>query len=173
MAETECTQTNTIIVFILFSLPFRTKMEETCGTYEQLGYWANNFDDFASAVFVLWNVMIVNNWHVFLHAYSRYTSKWSQLYFIVWWLISVVMALNLFTALILENFIMRWDRSQQARRSQDDQTGSFMDTYRSQDLTVHDIFREELQEPSEESLMVEIRHHPHLSLPQGSNPGSS
>lgn len=39
------------------------------------------------------------------------------------------------------------------------------DSYRnSADITVHDIFRNELQEPSEESLMVEIRHHPHLSL---------
>ena len=46
--------------------------------------------------------MVVNNWHVFLHAYTRAVNKWSQLYFIVWWLISVVIALNLFTALILE-----------------------------------------------------------------------
>ena len=137
---------------------FRTQMAEKCGTYEQLGYWANNFDDFASSVFVLWNVMIVNNWMVFLHAYSRYTSKWSQLYFIVWWLITVVTALNLFTALILENFITRWDRSQKRRDE------AVHRLHHQDNLTMHDLFREELQEPSLDSLMIEIRQHPHLSF---------
>lgn len=72
-----------------------------CGSYEQLEYWANNFDDFAvspsplppapcepappccphpephvccpqAALVTLWNVMVVNNWQVFLDAYRRY-----------------------------------------------------------------------------------------------------
>ena len=141
-----------------------------CGTYEQLDYWSNNFDDFFSALVVLWNVMVVNNWHVFLHAFTHYTgTRWAQLYFIVWWLISVVVALNLFTALILENFIMRWDRAQQARRGDQprdraESNVSFLESYRTEDLTVHDIFRDELQEPSEESLMTEVHQHPYLSL---------
>uniref|UniRef100_A0A8D2MFI6 Two pore segment channel 2 n=1 Tax=Zonotrichia albicollis TaxID=44394 RepID=A0A8D2MFI6_ZONAL len=44
-----------------------------CGTYEQLEYWPNNFDDFAAAVVTLWDVMVVNNWQVFLDAFSRYS----------------------------------------------------------------------------------------------------
>uniref|UniRef100_A0A663MHU1 Ion transport domain-containing protein n=1 Tax=Athene cunicularia TaxID=194338 RepID=A0A663MHU1_ATHCN len=44
-----------------------------CGTYEQLEYWPNNFDDFAAAVVTLWDVMVVNNWQVFLEAFSRYS----------------------------------------------------------------------------------------------------
>ena len=39
-------------------------------------------------------------------------SKWSQLFFIFWFIVSVIIGLNLFTALILENFIMRWDKAQ-------------------------------------------------------------
>ena len=131
-------------------------MIHKCGTYEQLGYWSNNFDDFASSLYVLWNVMIVNNWSVFLHAYSRYTNKWSQFYFIGWWLITVVTALNLFTALILENFITRWDRSRRGRE------GEVRRLHHQDNLTMHDLFREELEEPSSDSLMVEIRQHPHL-----------
>uniref|UniRef100_A0A3P9J8Z3 Two pore segment channel 2 n=1 Tax=Oryzias latipes TaxID=8090 RepID=A0A3P9J8Z3_ORYLA len=50
-----------------------------CGTYEQLGYWPNNFDDFAAAIILLYNVMIVNNWQAFMDAYSRYTSETSSI----------------------------------------------------------------------------------------------
>ncbi|XP_050614126.1 two pore channel protein 2 isoform X4 [Macaca thibetana thibetana] len=35
-----------------------------CGSFEQLEYWANNFDDFAAALVTLWNLMVVNNWQV-------------------------------------------------------------------------------------------------------------
>ncbi|KAK6317857.1 hypothetical protein J4Q44_G00111480 [Coregonus suidteri] len=82
-----------------------------CGSYEQLGYWSNNFDDFASALVLLYNIMMMNNWNVFLDAYARYTTEWSKLYFIAWWLTSSVMWVNLFIALILENFIYKWDRN--------------------------------------------------------------
>uniref|UniRef100_A0A674P2N2 Two pore segment channel 2 n=1 Tax=Takifugu rubripes TaxID=31033 RepID=A0A674P2N2_TAKRU len=73
-----------------------------CGTYEQLGYWPNNFDDFAASIILLYDVMIVNNWQAFLDAYSRYTTGWSKIYFVCWWLTSSVMWVNLFVALILE-----------------------------------------------------------------------
>uniref|UniRef100_A0A6Q2ZCC7 Ion transport domain-containing protein n=1 Tax=Esox lucius TaxID=8010 RepID=A0A6Q2ZCC7_ESOLU len=73
-----------------------------CGSYEQLGYWPNNFDDFASSLVLLYNVMVVNNWQVFMDAYSRYTTEWSKVYFVSWWLTSSVMWVNLFVALILE-----------------------------------------------------------------------
>ncbi|XP_075181313.1 two pore channel protein 2 isoform X2 [Anomaloglossus baeobatrachus] len=82
-----------------------------CGSFEQLEYWPNNFDDFAAALVTLWDVMVVNNWQVFLEAYARYASPWSKLYFVAWWLVSSVIWVNLFVALILENFIHKWDRS--------------------------------------------------------------
>uniref|UniRef100_A0A2K5NHC5 Two pore channel protein 2 n=1 Tax=Cercocebus atys TaxID=9531 RepID=A0A2K5NHC5_CERAT len=44
-----------------------------CGSFEQLEYWANNFDDFAAALVTLWNLMVVNNWQVLLDAYRRYS----------------------------------------------------------------------------------------------------
>ncbi|OXB56915.1 hypothetical protein ASZ78_010644 [Callipepla squamata] len=81
-----------------------------CGTYEQLEYWPNNFDDFAAALVTLWDVMVVNNWQVFLEAFSRYSSPWAKVYFVAWWLISSVIWVNLFIALLLENFIHKWDR---------------------------------------------------------------
>ncbi|TFK11453.1 gastrotropin [Platysternon megacephalum] len=125
-----------------------------CGTYEQLEYWPNNFDDFAAAVVTLWDVMVVNNWQVFLDAFSRYSSPWSKVYFVAWWIISSVIWVNLFVALLLENFIHKWDRHchRQSLSEIEYQT------------TVELMFRDVLEEPTEEELMEKLHQHPHLQL---------
>ncbi|XP_008403239.1 two pore channel protein 2 isoform X3 [Poecilia reticulata] len=127
-----------------------------CGTYEQLGYWPNNFDDFAAAVILLYDVMIVNNWQAFMEAYSRYTSEWSKVYFVCWWLTSSVMWVNLFVALILENFIYKWDRSHSC---------SVTDVEKIRyETSVQFMFKEQIQEPTEEELVCQLHQHPHLHL---------
>lgn len=125
-----------------------------CGTFEQLEYWPNNFDDFASSLVLLYNIMVVNNWHVFTDAYTRYTTEWSLVYFVAWWLTSSVMWVNLFVALILENFTYKWDRSN---------TMSVEDVERiAYQSTVQLMFREHVQEPTEEELLAQLHQHPHL-----------
>uniref|UniRef100_A0A673W8K3 Two pore channel protein 2 n=1 Tax=Salmo trutta TaxID=8032 RepID=A0A673W8K3_SALTR len=106
-----------------------------CGSYEQLGYWPNNFDDFASSLVLLYNIMVVNNWQVFMDAYTRYTTEWSKVYFVSWWLTSSVMWVNLFVALILENFIYKWDRSVTCSVADVERTGY--------ETTVQLMFRQE------------------------------
>ena len=82
-----------------------------CGKYENLTYYANNFHDFSSSLVVLWDIMVVNNWYVFLEKFSRDSDlkQWSQLYFIAWWLVSVVICVNLFVSLVLETFLTKWE----------------------------------------------------------------
>ncbi|XP_043827837.1 two pore calcium channel protein 2 [Dromiciops gliroides] len=128
-----------------------------CGTFEQLEYWPNNFDDFAAALVTLWNVMVVNNWQVFLDVYTRYSSPWSKLYFVAWWLVSSVIWMNLFVALILENFIHKWDR----RGQQQLVPGVCQAPYQ---MTVELMFRDVLEEPTEEELVERLVQHPHLHL---------
>ncbi|KAH0620822.1 hypothetical protein JD844_021621 [Phrynosoma platyrhinos] len=125
-----------------------------CGTYEQLEYWPNNFDDFAAALVTLWDVMVVNNWQVFLDAYSRYSSPWSKLYFVTWWLISSVIWVNLFIALLLENFIHKWDR--RCHRPSLSEV--------EYQMTMELMFREVLEEPTEEELIAKLHQHPHMHL---------
>uniref|UniRef100_A0A8C3XWL9 Two pore channel protein 2 n=1 Tax=Chelydra serpentina TaxID=8475 RepID=A0A8C3XWL9_CHESE len=125
-----------------------------CGTYEQLEYWPNNFDDFAAAVVTLWDVMVVNNWQVFLDAFSRYSSPWSKVYFVAWWLISSVIWVNLFVALLLENFIHKWDRHSHRQSLSEIEYQT----------TVELMFRDVLEEPTEEELMEKLHQHPHLQL---------
>ncbi|OWF42763.1 two pore calcium channel protein 2-like isoform X2 [Mizuhopecten yessoensis] len=136
-----------------------------CGTYQQLEYWANNFDDFAAAIVVLWDVMVVNNWSIFLAAYAKALSQWSYIYFIVWWLVSVIIVLQLFTALIIENFIMKWDRSsrqQQEERNEDLGNNSFTESLHY--MSLHEMFRENLEEPSESVIIQEIQNNKFLQL---------
>uniref|UniRef100_A0A3B5MH99 Ion transport domain-containing protein n=1 Tax=Xiphophorus couchianus TaxID=32473 RepID=A0A3B5MH99_9TELE len=136
----------------VFSMDNTTSNFSTaCGTYEQLGYWPNNFDDFAAAIILLYDVMIVNNWQAFMEAYSRYTSEWSKVYFVCWWLTSSVMWVNLFVALILENFIYKWDRSHSI-------------SVRSSLIPLACFLREQIQEPTEEELACQLHQHPHLHL---------
>ncbi|XP_071791229.1 two pore channel protein 2-like isoform X1 [Asterias amurensis] len=127
-----------------------------CGSYNQLQYWANNFDDFAAALVVLFDIMVVNNWHVFLKEYADVTSKWSHLFFIAWYFVSVLVCLNVFTALILENFITKWDREQQVLRTGDPNNQP------SYQMSVHTMFRDALIEPTEEELMEALRSQPHM-----------
>ncbi|XP_069595858.1 two pore channel protein 2 isoform X1 [Ranitomeya imitator] len=129
-----------------------------CGSFEQLEYWPNNFDDFAAALVTLWDVMVVNNWQVFLEAYARYSSPWSKLYFVAWWLVSSVVWVNLFVALILENFIHKWDRSY--RHSAALSPSQEVEYH----MTVQLMFREDLEEPTDEELLDRLHHHPHLHL---------
>nr|XP_030689107.1 two pore calcium channel protein 2 isoform X3 [Globicephala melas] len=128
-----------------------------CGSFEQLEYWTNNFDDFAAALVTLWDVMIVNNWQVFLDAFRRYAGPWSKIYFVLWWLVSSVIWVNLFLALILENFLHKWDR----RSHLQSLTGDLGAT---SEVTVELLFRDVLQEPTEEELAEKLSHHPHLQL---------
>ncbi|KAG8548503.1 hypothetical protein GDO81_025188, partial [Engystomops pustulosus] len=128
-----------------------------CGSFEQLEYWPNNFDDFAAALVTLWDVMVVNNWQVFLEAYARYSSPWSKLYFVAWWLVSSVVWVNLFVALILENFIHKWDRSYRDSALSPAQQVEYH-------MTVQLMFREDLEEPTDEELLDRLYHHPHLHL---------
>ncbi|XP_046897753.1 two pore channel protein 2 [Hypomesus transpacificus] len=133
-----------------------TNFTMECGSYEQLGYWPNNFDDFASSIVLLYNIMVVNNWQVFMDAYTRYTTEWSKVYFVSWWLTSSVMWVNLFVALILENFIFKWDHSNTCSVTDIERTGY--------ETTVQLMFKDHIQEPTEEELLNQLHHHPHLHL---------
>ncbi|XP_077867256.1 two pore channel protein 2-like [Saccoglossus kowalevskii] len=115
-----------------------------CGSWQQLEYWPNNFDDFAAALVVLWNIMVVNNWMVFLEEFSvvtspdenktHYNSKGS-------W-----------------NFITKWDRHQLQLAEGLNEEEMITRT------DVHSMFRDLLKEPTEEELLTELRMHPHLHL---------
>ena len=94
---------------------------DVCGTYDNLIYYANNFHDFASSLVTLWDVMVVNNWFVFLDKFARDSvmEGWSKLYFIIWWLTAAIMGMNLFVSLVLDTFLIKWEAAY-ANRTEDE-----------------------------------------------------
>jgi two pore calcium channel protein 2 len=99
-----------------------TKTCNPAPAYDELLYYGNNFHDFASSLVTLWDVMVVNNWFIFLDKFacdSRF-GKWAKLYFIAWWLVSAIICMNLFISLVLEIFLIKWEVWQ--RRNLDERT---------------------------------------------------
>ncbi|NWR93527.1 TPC2 protein, partial [Furnarius figulus] len=80
--------------------------------------------------------------------------RWAKIYFVAWWLISSVIWVNLFVALLLENFIHKWDRRCHRASLSDIEY----------QRTVELMFRDVLEEPTEEELMEKLHQHPHLQL---------
>jgi two pore calcium channel protein 2 len=154
------------------------KAQNECGTYDNLGYYANNFNDFASSIVVLWDIMIVNNWYVFLNKFSRdsHYHEWSKLYFIMWWLVSVVICVNLFISLVLETFLVQWEAilSQEQREAREEEGGRFADSVMYETPTVnsegqevndiHSLLSSQLVEPQIADIMHELQQHKDLQL---------
>jgi two pore calcium channel protein 2 len=79
--------------------------------YDNLHYYANGFHDFAASLVTLWNVMIVNNWFIFLNKFAcdSFLGKWAKLYFIAWWIVSAILV-DLFISFVLEIFSIKWKK---------------------------------------------------------------
>ena len=98
--------------------------------YDKLEYFGNNFRDFASSLVTLWDVMVVNNWFIFLDKFAcdSFLGSWAKLYFIVWWLVSAIICVNLFISLVLEIFLIKFEawhkRSQGDTLGEDNQAGT-------------------------------------------------
>ena len=101
----------------------RDCLEQQCKTQDNSTYIANDFSDFASSIVTLWDVMVVNNWFIFLENFAQNTllAWWSKVYFVAWWLASSIVCINFFTALVVGTFLMNIEEfyEQQERRAQE------------------------------------------------------
>ena len=79
-----------------------TEAAAECGSYQNLEYHPYNFKDFGSTLVLLWNLMIVNNWHVMVDAYVKQTSVYSRIYFVIWWLVSETIINGVIFGLLIE-----------------------------------------------------------------------
>ena len=52
----------------------------------------------------------MNNWFVIAGGFEAVTSSWARIYFVVWWIISYLVGVNIFVALVLESFVKSADR---------------------------------------------------------------
>eukprot|EP00730_Choanoeca_flexa_P020167 TRINITY_DN9861_c0_g1_i1.p1 TRINITY_DN9861_c0_g1~~TRINITY_DN9861_c0_g1_i1.p1 ORF type:complete len:665 (+),score=202.54 TRINITY_DN9861_c0_g1_i1:66-1997(+) len=71
------------------------------------GYFANNFNDIVASYVTLFELMVVNQWHIIADGYVQLTSKAARLFFFSFHLSTVLVLLNIFVAFVLEAFLMQ------------------------------------------------------------------
>ncbi|CAF0795036.1 unnamed protein product [Rotaria sordida] len=127
-----------------------------CGTYEQLEYWPNGFNDFYSSIITLYNIMIVNQWYVFVYGFRAATNSiWSELYFILWYLFVTTIGLNVCLALSGD--------IHDAKKQRADQNEELIVS------NMYDIYRSHINEPSSEEITRRLNEHPYINFRQHSN----
>ncbi|XP_066953785.1 two pore calcium channel protein 1-like isoform X3 [Macrobrachium rosenbergii] len=81
-------------------------------------YCNNNFNNIIRALIVMFELTVVNQWHVIAYGFASVTNSWARLYFVVFHLICVIVVLNIFTAFVLEVFILEYSANRGQFESQ-------------------------------------------------------
>ncbi|CAI9280049.1 unnamed protein product [Lactuca saligna] len=73
-------------------------------------YLLFNFNDYPNGMVTLFNLLVMGNWQVWMQDYGTLTgSGWTYVYFISFYLITVLLILNLIVAFVLEAFFAEID----------------------------------------------------------------
>lgn len=67
-------------------------------------YVYNNFNDFATGLVTLFELLVVNNWWVIANMYSDVTNKWARLFFASFYFWAVLIVVNLVVAFVIDMF---------------------------------------------------------------------
>jgi two pore calcium channel protein len=66
-------------------------------------YYLMNFNDFPSCMVTLFHIMIVNNWYITCNMFVLVKgNNWPRCFFVAFWVIVVLIMLNLVISFILE-----------------------------------------------------------------------
>ncbi|CAB3984417.1 two pore calcium channel 1 isoform X3, partial [Paramuricea clavata] len=73
--------------------------------YEEDGYYyLNNFNDFFHSCVTLFELTVVNNWHVIMEGFVIATTEWSRIYFMVFYVV-ILVVMTIVVAYILDAFV--------------------------------------------------------------------
>jgi hypothetical protein len=90
---------------------FALLMEDDFG---QSNYWVNNFNDIPSGMVVCFELIMVNNWMVFSDGFALVTSKWARWFFVAFYIVGVLIMLNIVVAFVLDAFMAQYEDAQRA-----------------------------------------------------------
>ncbi|EQC25885.1 hypothetical protein, variant [Saprolegnia diclina VS20] len=100
-------------------------LEAQCPTspFTTSGYGANNFNDMASGVVLLFELLVVNNWSALADGFVCVTSQYARWYFVAYYVASVMVLLNLVVATTLDAFAGEYDAEHKANASPPEASG--------------------------------------------------
>ena len=77
--------------------------------YAAANYYDFNFNDLPSGVVTLFTFLVLNNWFVILEGPVAVSSEWSRLYFVAFYLLGVLVALNIALSFIMTTSLQDMD----------------------------------------------------------------
>ncbi|KAJ0986103.1 hypothetical protein J5N97_004459 [Dioscorea zingiberensis] len=127
---------------------------ETTDLYDN-DYVLFNFNDYPNGMVTLFNLLVMGNWHVWMQSYKDLTgTSWTLAYFISFYLITILLLLNLVVAFVLEAFFAEMelegdnesdDKEASGRKDRRRHIG-FKTRSRTVDILLHRILSSELSE---------------------------
>jgi hypothetical protein len=79
--------------------------ELMASAFGKSGFWALNFNDFMSSCFTLFSCLHTSDFDVISTGFTSTTSDWSRLYFLAWYVIGVLLMLNIIKSFFLGEFL--------------------------------------------------------------------
>ncbi|KAL3632292.1 mitochondrial thiamine pyrophosphate transporter [Castilleja foliolosa] len=77
---------------------------------EENDYLLFNFNDYPNGMITLFNLLVMGNWQVWMQSYKDLTgTAWTYAYFVSFYLITILLLLNLVVAFVLEAFFAEMD----------------------------------------------------------------
>ncbi|XP_022764063.1 two pore calcium channel protein 1 isoform X2 [Durio zibethinus] len=84
-------------------------------------YLLFNFNDYPNGMVTLFNLLVMGNWQVWMQSYKELTgTSWTLVYFISFYLVTVLLLLNLVVAFVLEAFFAEMDLEESGNCEEDD-----------------------------------------------------
>ncbi|XVF01995.1 hypothetical protein REPUB_Repub04eG0138100 [Reevesia pubescens] len=95
-------------------------------------YLLFNFNDYPNGMVTLFNLLVMGNWQAWMQSYKELTgTSWALVYFISFYLVTVLLLLNLVMAFVLEAFFAEMDLEASGNCEEDDKdAGSSKDRRR-------------------------------------------
>ncbi|KAJ9686327.1 hypothetical protein PVL29_015294 [Vitis rotundifolia] len=91
---------------------------------EESDYLLFNFNDYPNGMVTLFNLLVMNNWQVWMQSYKDLTgTSWTLVYFISYYLLTVLLLLNLVVAFVLEAFFAEMDLEKSENCGEDGKEG--------------------------------------------------
>lgn len=98
------------------------KLEET--DLADNDYLLFNFNDYPNGMVTLFNLLVMGNWQVWMQSYKELTgTAWTLLYFVSFYLITVLLLLNLVIAFVLEAFFAEMELEGSEQCEEEDKDG--------------------------------------------------
>uniref|UniRef100_A0A7N2MCB0 EF-hand domain-containing protein n=1 Tax=Quercus lobata TaxID=97700 RepID=A0A7N2MCB0_QUELO len=89
---------------------FINKLFSKVSFFPAMAYLLFNFNDYPNGMVTLFNLLVMGNWQVWMQSYKELTgTAWSLTYFVSFYLITVLLLLNLIVAFVLEAFFAEMD----------------------------------------------------------------